>query len=85
MTPTATIAAGLIALALSGCAGDDENPTTTPAPPVDSPGERATPPSDPGGLPPGFVECMAEQGFEVKSPAEIHSAPPQGLQECFGH
>jgi hypothetical protein len=30
-----------------------------------------------------FLECMAEQGYEVQSPTEIHAAPPQVLQACF--
>lgn len=85
MKRRATIAAALIALALSSCAGDDKGETTTPAPPVDTPSGDAPAPSDPGALPPGFLECMAEQGFEVNSPADIHSAPPQVLQACFGH
>jgi hypothetical protein len=40
--------------------------------------------STPGDLPPEFVTCMAANGFEITSSAEIHSAPPQVLQECFG-
>jgi len=35
-------------------------------------------------LPPGFVECMADQGHEIESSADIHSAPPEVLQTCFG-
>lgn len=75
----------MIALVLSSCSGDDdEQATTTPVPPVDAPSEGATPPSDPDALPPELVQCMAEQGFEVKSSADLHSAPQQVLQACFG-
>jgi hypothetical protein len=75
-----TIAAVAMGVAFSSCGGDDEKATTTPAP-RDA---VETPASTPRALPPEFVECMAEQGFEVSSPDDIHSAPPQILQTCFG-
>ena len=74
----------VIGLGLSSCAGDDEDATTTPTPPVDAPSGNATPPSDPSALPPKFVKCMADQGYDVKSADDIHSAPQQVLQVCFG-
>ena len=71
------VALGLVALALvlAACGGGD-----------DGEDKKATPPpsGDLGALPPGFVECMAEQGYEIKSSADIHSAPPEVLQGCFG-
>ena len=79
-----TIGAVVVGLVLPSCGGDDEDATTSPTPPVDAPSGSAMPPSDPGALPPEFVQCMAEQGYEIKSPAEIHSAPQQVLQACFG-
>jgi len=80
-----TIGAVVVGLALSGCTGDDEEKaTTSPPPPVEAPSGGATPPSDPGALPPEFVKCMADQGYEVKSSADIHTAPQQVLQTCFG-
>jgi hypothetical protein len=51
---------------------------------VETPSGGAAPPSDPGQLPPEFLECMAERGYQVKSSADIHSAPPQVHQACFG-
>jgi hypothetical protein len=45
---------------------------------------RASPPSEPGSLPPEFVDCMAEQGFDIDSLDDMHSAPPQVLQACIG-
>jgi hypothetical protein len=60
--------------------GDDEGRTTNPAPSSES----APPPAAPGAFPPEFFECMADRGFPIQSPAEMHSAPPQVLQECFG-
>jgi hypothetical protein len=66
--------------------GDDEGTTSRPA----SSRERDAPSTDRGpqpgleGLPPGFVECMSSQGYEIQSPGDIHSAPPDVLQACFG-
>lgn len=80
-----TIGAVVIGLVLPSCGGDEQATTSPgPAPPVEAPSEGATPPSDPGALPPEFVQCMAKQGYEIKSSADIHSAPPQVLQKCFG-
>lgn len=68
---TALIALVLIVVAASG--GDDGGATTTSAAPAQAP--SAPPSGDLGALPPGFVECMAEQGYELQSSADIHSAP----------
>lgn len=80
------IGAAAIALVFASCSSDDEEATTSPAPPdgVEAPNEGATTPSAPGALPPEFVRCMADQGFDVESSADIHSAPPRVLQACFG-
>jgi hypothetical protein len=78
-----TLALVALALPLGGCfGGDDEEATNSPAP-AGNPGRDAPPPS-PSGLPPELVECFADRGFDLESPAEIHSAPPQVVQECFG-
>ena len=82
------ISAVVIGLSIAGCGGDgDEEETTTTAPSseLEAPSGGATPPGGLGALPPGFVECMAEQGYEVQSSADIHSAPPQVLQMCVAH
>jgi hypothetical protein len=79
-----------LALVLGACGGgDDEDATTTsPAPatttpsPSDGPSQGPTSPGA-GQLPPELVECFADKGVEVESPAEIHSAPPEVVQECF--
>jgi hypothetical protein len=86
--PRALIAVALalvaLALMLAACGGsDDEDATTTPAP-TDTPSGGATPQSGLGALPPELVDCFADQGFDIESPADIHSAPPQVVQECFG-
>jgi hypothetical protein len=81
-----SIAAVVIGLALSSCGGDDKKATTSPAPPdtAETPSESAPPASSPGALPPEFVACMADQGFDISSADDIHSAPTQMLQACFG-
>jgi hypothetical protein len=78
-----TLGAVGIVLALSGCSDDDE---TSPAPRdgTETPDQGATPPNAVDQLPPQFVKCMANRGFEVESSADIHSAPPDVLQACFG-
>jgi hypothetical protein len=67
------LALAALILILAGCGGGGEERPTSPAPPNAS-----------STLPPAFVECMADRGFEIESPADIHSAPPQVLQACFG-
>jgi hypothetical protein len=69
------------------CVGDDEEnkeatPPASESPPRDDSGST-TPPS-PNALPPELLECFAERGYAIESPTEIHSAPPQVVQECFG-
>ena len=80
----------LVVIVLAGIAvagGSDNEATTNPAPRdgVEAPAETTTPsPGDPSSLPPAFVKCMADRGFAVESPEDIHTAPPQVLQTCFG-
>jgi hypothetical protein len=79
-----SVALALVALALmlAACGGGDEEETTTSPAPSEAPSEGATPPS-PGALPPELVECYADKGFDIESPADIHSAPPQVVEACF--
>jgi hypothetical protein len=81
------IAVALVApaLALGACGGgdDEEEPATTPPPATAAPSDGAAP-SSPSALPPQLVECFANEGFEITSPADIHSAPPEVVQACFG-
>lgn len=80
------VAAGLASVALGavGCGGGDgEAPTSSPTPAA-TPSAPSAPPPRVSGLPSEFVACMAEQGFAVTSSADIHTAPPQVLQLCFG-
>jgi hypothetical protein len=90
--PRAVIALALalvaLALTLAACSGGDDeeskdaNPPASEAPRGD--GGASTAPPSPGGLPPELFECFADKGYELESPTEIHSAPPQVVQECFG-
>jgi hypothetical protein len=77
------VALALVALTLAACGGDDDEEATTSPAPSEAPSGDTTPPSS-GALPPELVECFADQGFDLRSPTEIHSAPPQVVQECFG-
>jgi hypothetical protein len=70
-------------LTLGACDGsDDGNANATPVP-TESPSGTAAPPST-GALPPEFVQCMADRGYEIQSPNDMHAAPQQVLQACFG-
>jgi hypothetical protein len=72
----------LVALGIAGCGGRDGD---------DAPRDRSEAPgattsdttSAPDSLPPQFVKCMADRGYEIKSSADIHSAPPKIVQACF--
>ena len=79
MKRLATIGAVAIGIALSSCGGDDQEDAARPTP-TDTP----TAPSAPSGLPPEFLRCMADQGYDVEQGADIHSAPMELLQRCFG-
>jgi hypothetical protein len=81
MKRPATIGALLIGLALSSCGGDGDKATTSPAP---TPSASAPAPSAPSGLPPEFLQCMADNGYDVEQGVDIHSAPMELLQRCFG-
>ena len=69
------LAAITIAVPLGACGGDNNDAARTPTP---------TPTPTPTDLPPEFVKCMEDQGFAVTSSDEIHAAPPDVLQRCFG-
>ena len=71
------IVVGGIALAGSG----DEETSTSPVP-SEAPGAGAAPSQ--GALPPQITECLADHGFDLESPDQLHSAVPQEvINECF--
>jgi hypothetical protein len=79
----AVVLVALVAIAVVGIAlaGGDGDETTVSSPPQ-TPSGGATPSQ--GALPPGIAECLADRGFELESPDELHSAVPQEvLDQCF--
>jgi hypothetical protein len=76
------IALVALALTLAACGGSDNGERNTNPAPSGAPSEGGTSPS-PGALPPELVKCYADKGYKIESPAEIHSAPPEVVQECF--
>jgi hypothetical protein len=80
----AAIVALLVALVVIGCGGGDDA-TTTQTPASQSPfGGDGSPRRSLGDLPPAFVKCMADQGFQIQQEFDIHSASPAALQACIG-
>ena len=94
MTRLKTLAAAGLALVLIAVGvlvstgGEDDSDSGGSGPArseeFETPGSGSSPSDDLGALPPGFVECMSEQGYEIASAADMHSAPPAVLQTCFG-
>lgn len=82
MRRLATIGA-VIGLALSSCGGDDAKETARPTPTATPSAPTETAPA-PTALPPEFLQCMADNGYDVEQGADIHSAPMELLQRCFG-
>jgi hypothetical protein len=74
----------LLAIIVGGIAlagGGDDDTTTSPTP-SEAPSGGAAPSA--GALPPQITECLADQGFDLESPDELHSAVPQDvIEECF--
>jgi hypothetical protein len=79
----AVIAVPVTVLTLAACGGGDDRKATTRPNRVETPTATAAPPST-SALPPAFVRCMADRGYAVQSPDDIHTAPQPVLQECFG-
>jgi hypothetical protein len=79
MKPRATIGAVVLALGLSACGGKNQEATTTPTPSA----TRSETTPGPSALPPEFLDCMADQGYELSPTDDIHAAPPETLQTCF--
>ena len=75
------------ALLIAACGGGDDGDDKPPAPPPAAetpPGDGGAPPPSAGQLPPEFMQCMADQGYPIESPDQVHSAPQEILQACFG-
>jgi hypothetical protein len=68
----------LVALGIAGCGGG--NGEEGPRDGVEAPGATTT---GLDSLPPEFVKCMADRGYEIESSADIHLAPSNVVQACF--
>jgi hypothetical protein len=80
-----SVASALAVLLPAACGGDADKATTSPSSRdgVEAPKDAAPPSNAAGQLPPEFLRCMADRGFDIDSPAEVHSASPEALQACF--
>jgi hypothetical protein len=91
MSRAAALTAAVIALVvlvglllLSGDGGErtSSGPARSGGP--EAPRGGAAPRGALDALPSRFVQCMAQQGYTIESTADVHSAPPEVLQACFG-
>jgi hypothetical protein len=84
----AVIAIVVIGIAVAGGGGDDGESSTSPAPAA-ARGDGAAPPGVASQLPPGFAECLADQGVDIPERAGLNeifhggAVPPQVLNACF--
>jgi hypothetical protein len=85
----AVIAIVVVGIAIAGGGGDDGESSTTPAPAA-APSDGAAPPGVASQLPPGFAECLADQGVDIPEGADLNelfhggAVPPEVLNACFG-
>jgi hypothetical protein len=78
------LAAVVLALVLASCGGEDDEETTTTTPAASgAPSGGAAPPTLEA-LPPGFVECLADQGVDIESVTDVSAVvhSPEG-DRCF--
>lgn len=73
-----------LGLTLAACGGSDDDKATTSPATTEAPSQDDTAPRPSGALPPEFVKCMADKGFDIRSPADIHTAPQEAFQACLG-
>jgi sugar/nucleoside kinase (ribokinase family) len=72
----------VVTLGITGCGGGDGD--GGPRDRVEAPRETTRDTTGaPDSLPPEFVRCMAERGYQIESSADIHSAPAKVVQACF--
>jgi hypothetical protein len=84
----AVIAIVVVGIAVAGGGGDDEESRTSPAPAA-APSDGAVPPGVASQLPPGFAECLADQGVDIPEGADLNeifhggAVPPEVVGQCF--
>jgi hypothetical protein len=84
----AVIAIVVVGIAVAGGGGEDGQSRTTPAPAA-APSDGAAPPGVASQLPPGFAECLADQGVDIPEGAGLNeifhggAVPPEVVNQCF--
>jgi hypothetical protein len=80
-----SLAVVALSLALAACGGSDNDETTTTSPAPSAAPSEASPDPNVSALPPGFVECMADQGIDLEAEPDLSAAihSPEG-DRCFG-
>jgi hypothetical protein len=88
MALVAVIAMVVVGIAVAGGGGDDGESSTSAAPAA-APSDAAAPPGVASQLPPGFAECLADQGVAIPEGAGLNevfhggAVPPEVLNQCF--
>jgi hypothetical protein len=84
----AVIAIVVVGIAAAGGGGDDGESSTSPAPAA-APSDGAVPPGVASQLPPGFAECLADQGVDIPEGTGLNeifhggAVPPEVVNQCF--
>jgi hypothetical protein len=84
----AVIAIVIAGIAVAGGGGDDGESSTSPAPAA-TPSDGAAPPGVASQLPPGFAQCLADQGVDIPEGADLNeifhggAVPPEVVNQCF--
>jgi len=79
----------VVGIAVAGGGGDDGESSRRPAPAA-APSDGAAPPGVASQLPPGFAECLADQGVDLPEGAGLNeifhggAVPPEVVNQCFG-
>jgi hypothetical protein len=82
------IAIVVVGIAAGGGSGDDGGSRTT-AEPAAAPSDGAVPPDVASQLPPGFGECLTDQGVVIPEDATVNdifhggAVPPEVVNQCF--
>jgi hypothetical protein len=84
----AVIAIVVVGIAAAGGGGDDGESSTSPEPAA-APSDGALPPDVASQLPPGFAQCLADQGVDIPEGAGLNeifhggAVPPEAVNQCF--
>jgi hypothetical protein len=84
----ALVAIVVVSIAVAGGGAEDGESSTSTAPAA-APSDGAAPPDVASQLPPGFADCLADQGVEIPEGASLNdifhggAVPPQAVEQCF--